>query len=180
MLLDHVGLRRLYTVAGLRICIEELVIENDFIVTCRMLLILFSAKLSLTNAGHQQGDPLGPLLFCLVLHEVVTAIAADSICLQLSFHSSYMDDGVIAGPKQAALLALSIIKQLGPPLGLFINTSKCELFSKGGLRGFPDAIKKSNALNCKILGAPIGDPIFVFVTSSLWRKEQMPLSFCHC
>ena len=63
-------------------------------------------------------------------------------------------------PKQAALQALSIIKQLGPPLGLFINTSKCELFSKGGLRGFPDEMKKSNALNFEILGAPIGDPIF--------------------
>ncbi|KAL5500424.1 hypothetical protein EMCRGX_G011983 [Ephydatia muelleri] len=86
--------------------------------------------------------------------------AADSICSQLSFHSWYMDDGVIAGPKQAALQALSIIKQLGPPLGLFINTSKCELFSKGGHRGFPDEMKKSNALIFEILGVPIGDPIF--------------------
>ena len=99
---------------------------------------------SAISIGVQQGDPLGPLLFCLVLHKVVTAIAADSICSQLSLHSWYMDDGVIAGPKQAALQALSIIKQLGPPLGLFINTSKCELFSKGGLRGFPDEMKKSN------------------------------------
>ena len=110
---------------------------------------------SAISIGVQQGDPLGPLLFCLVLHKVVTAIAADSICSQLSFHSWYMDDGVIAGPKQAALQALSIIKQLGPPLGLFINTSKCELFSKGGLRGIPDEMKKSN-----ILRAPNGDPIF--------------------
>ena len=71
-----------------------------------------------------------------------------------------LDDGVIAGPKQAALQALSIIKQLGPPLGLFINTSKCELFSKEGLRGFPDEMKISDALNFEILGVPIGDPIF--------------------
>ena len=109
------------------------------------------------ESGVQQGDPLG---FCLVLHRMGTAIAVDSICSQLSFHSWYMDDGVIAGPKQAALQALSIFKQLGPPLGLFINTFKCELFSKGGLRGFPDVMKKSNALNFEILGAPIGDPIF--------------------
>ena len=47
-----------------------------------------------SETGVQQGDPLGPLLFCLVLHKVVTAIAADSICSQLSFHSWYMDDGV--------------------------------------------------------------------------------------
>ena len=68
--------------------------------------------------------------------------------------------GVIAGPKQAALQALSIIKQLGIPLGLFIITSKCELFSKEGLRGFPDEMKISYALNFEILGVPKGDPIF--------------------
>ena len=62
-----------------------------------------------TETGVQQGDPLGPLLFCLVLHKVVTAIAAGS---QLSFHSWYMDDGVIAGAKQTVLQALSITKQL--------------------------------------------------------------------
>ena len=123
--------------------------------------LLLSAMGTLrSESGVQQGDPLGPLLFCLVLHKVVTAIAADSICSQLSFHSWYMDDGVIAGPEQAALQALSIIKQLGPPLGLFINTSKCELFSKEGLRGFPDEMKISDALNFEILGVPIGDPIF--------------------
>ena len=83
-----------------------------------------------SETGVQQGDPLGPLLLCLVLHKVVTAIAADSICSQLSFHSWYMDDEVAAGAKQAVLQALSIIKQLSPSLGLFINTSKCELFSK--------------------------------------------------
>ena len=51
-------------------------------------------------------------------------------------------------------------KQLGPPLGLFINISKCELFSKEGFRGFPDEMKISYALNFEILGVPIGDPIF--------------------
>lgn len=120
--------------------------------------LLLSAMGALrSETGVQQGDPLGPLLFCLVLHKVVTAVTADSICSQLSFHSWYMDDGVIAGTKQAVLQALNIIKQLGPPLGLFINTSKCELFSKRDVGGFPDGMKKSNALNFEILGVPIGD-----------------------
>ena len=141
--------------------------------------LLLSAMGTLrSESGVQQGDPLGPLLFCLVLHKVVTAIAVDSICSQLSFHSWYMDDGVIAGPKQAALQALSIIKQLGPPLGLFINTSKCELFGKEGLRGFPDEMKISDALNFEILGVPIGDPIFC--AKSIAEKRAHALSFWHC
>ena len=141
--------------------------------------LLLSAMGTLrSESGVQQGDPLGPLLFCLVLHKVVTAIAADSICSQLSFHSWYMDDGVIAGPKQAALQALSIIKQLGPPLGLFINASKCELFSKEGFRGFPDEMKISDALNFEILGVPIGDPIFC--AKSVAEKRAHASKFWHC
>ena len=35
-----------------------------------------------------------------------------------------------------------------------------ELFSKEGLRGFPDEMKISDALNFEILGVPIGEPIF--------------------
>ena len=104
-----------------------------------------------SETGAKQGDPLGSFLFCLVLHKVVTAIAADSICSQLSFHSWYMDYGFIAGAKKAVLQAPSIIKLLGPLLGLFINTSKRELFSKRDFGGFPDEMKKSNALNFVIL-----------------------------
>ncbi|KAL5500402.1 hypothetical protein EMCRGX_G011959 [Ephydatia muelleri] len=151
-----------------------------FIVISIVIFIVISIVISIVifiirlESGVQQGDPLGPLLFCLVLHKVVTAIAADSICSQLSFHSWYMDDGVIAGSEQAALQALSIIKQLGPPLGLFINTSKCELFSKGGHRGFPDEMKKSNALIFEILGRQLETQSFV--PGPLRRKEQMPLT----
>ena len=67
--------------------------------------------------------------------------------------------GLLLGQNRQ-LYKISIIKQLGPPLGLFINTSKCELFSKEGLSCFPDEMKISNALNFEILGVPIGDPIF--------------------
>ena len=84
-----------------------------------------------------------------------------------------MGDGVIAGVKQAVLQALSIIKQLGPPLGLFINTSKCELYSKRDFGGFPDEMK-SNALNFEILACQLRTQSFV--PSPLWK---MPLSFWH-
>ena len=39
-----------------------------------------------SESGVQQVDPLGPLLFCLVLHQVVCAIATDSECASLLFY----------------------------------------------------------------------------------------------
>ena len=67
----------------------------------------------------QQGDPLGPLFFALVLHKVIDAIDADDDCLHLILQAWYLDDGVLAGPRQAVLRALSIIEDLGSPLGIF-------------------------------------------------------------
>ena len=67
---------------------------------------------------------------------------------------------VIAGSKQAVVQALSIIQDLGPPLGLVINSSKCELYGDCDLQPFPSEMKKCNAFNFEILGAPIGDTIF--------------------
>ena len=81
------------------------------------------------KSGVQQGYPLGLLLLCLVLHQIVCAIATDSECASLLFQRWYVDDGVVAGPISAALRLLSIVKDLGPPPGLHINLSKCELVS---------------------------------------------------
>ena len=113
---------------------------------------------------------MGPLLiFCLVLHQVVCATATDSECASLLFHRWYIDDGVVAGPISAVLRALSIIKDLGPPLGLHINLSKCKLFSVNDLSRFPDEMKKSNVPHFDILGAPIGD--FLFCAKYIAQKS---------
>eukprot|EP00731_Ephydatia_muelleri_P033215 Em0026g35a len=68
-----------------------------------------------SEQGVQQGDPLGPLLFSLVLNKAVTA---NPVCAELSYHAWYLDDGVLAGPRPAVLQALSIIQEIGPPNGL--------------------------------------------------------------
>ncbi|GJR30372.1 hypothetical protein Tco_1106604 [Tanacetum coccineum] len=44
----------------------------------------------LSTTGVQQGDPLGPLLFALVLYPLVHRIRD---CCQLLFHAWYLDDG---------------------------------------------------------------------------------------
>ena len=113
-----------------------------------------------SEVGVQQGDPLGPLLFSLVLHKVVSYIAQDRECLPLLFNGWYLDDGVLLGHSQAVNRALTLIQEMGPSLGLFVNVSKCELFGCGDLSSFPPEMKVSQVPNLVILGAPIGDLIF--------------------
>ena len=111
--------------------------------------------------GVQQGDPLGSLLFCLVLQKIIFTIGVDPTCNGLKFHSWYIDDGVVAGPSQAVKQVISILlHSQGPPLGLFLNTSKCELFSKSDLSTFPPDMKRSIVPNIEIFGAPIDDDNF--------------------
>ena len=113
-----------------------------------------------SETGVQQGDPLGPLLISLVLHKLVLSIAQDKDCLSLLSNRWYLDDGVLSGHSQAVTRAVTLIQEMGPSLGLFINVSKCELFGHGDLSSFPPEMKVSRVPNLEILGAPIGDPIF--------------------
>ena len=103
---------------------------------------------------------MGSLLLCLVLQKLVSAIAEDKACSSLLFHKWYIDGGVFAGPKQAVAHALSIIQELGPPLGLYIIIAKCKLYSPCDLSLFPSDMKRSTSSHFEILGAPIGDVLF--------------------
>jgi hypothetical protein len=92
-------------------------------------LLFYGDSVTLKSCvGVQQGDPLGPLLFCLVLDTVVQNI--HSSCPGLLFHKWYLDDGVLAGPTASVAKALTIIRREGAPLGLNLNLAKCELFSR--------------------------------------------------
>ena len=113
-----------------------------------------------SEMGVQQGDPLGPLLFCLVLQKSTIGTDPDPTCNSLKFHSWYINDVVVAGPSQAVKQVISILHSQGPPLGLFLNTSKCELFSKSDLSTFPPDMQRSSVPNIDILGAPIDDDNF--------------------
>jgi hypothetical protein len=79
----------------------------------------------MSATGVQQGDPLGPLLFALVLHPLIHQIR-DSCKLLL--HAWYLDDGTLVGDSGEVAKALDIIRVFGPELGLVLNIRKTEIF----------------------------------------------------
>ncbi|GKF65248.1 putative reverse transcriptase domain-containing protein [Tanacetum coccineum] len=60
--------------------------------------------------GVQQGDPLGPFLFALVLHPLVHKIR-DGYKLRL--HAWYLDDETVIGDSEEVARVLDIIKVSG-------------------------------------------------------------------
>ena len=110
-----------------------------------------------SQAGVQQGDPLGPLLFALALQEILPSLDPDH---QLNLQSWYLDDGVLCGPRATVLSALVTLQRSTPASGLAVNLDKCELFSRTALGEFPASIRRSSSPNIEILGAPIGDKVY--------------------
>src|SRR5438270_532899 len=70
-----------------------------------------------SECGVQQGDPLGPLLFCCTLAPLVDEIES----LDPVFNKWYMDDGGIVGPPPLLQRAWDLLVQKGPDIGLILN-----------------------------------------------------------
>ena len=64
-----------------------------------------------SSEGIQQGDPIGPLLFCLTIHDLV-------LNLNSQFKVFYLDDGTIDGKFEDISADLKRIEDQGRELGL--------------------------------------------------------------
>jgi hypothetical protein len=118
----------------------------------------------MSSTGVQQGDPLGPLLFALVLHPLIHMIRDNC---KLLLHAWYLDDGTVVGDSREVAKALDIIRERGPGLGLDLNIRKTEIFwpscdgnkLREGL--FPSDIGRP-ALGVKLLGGAVSrDKCFI-------------------
>jgi len=83
-------------------------------------LLYFGDSVMESSEGVQQGDPLGPLLFCLALHDVLQAIDCD-------FGAAYLDDVTIAGKSEQIIQQLQDFEDAAVKVGLQLNYGKCEV-----------------------------------------------------
>ena len=111
--------------------------------------------------GVQQGDPLGPLGFALMLHPVVERIKAEVPGRALN--AWYLDDGTLVGSAEDLAAALHIIERDGPSVGLDLNQAKSLLFipeeADTSLSPLPPNIPITRG-GFTLLGCPIGPPSY--------------------
>ncbi|GJW80500.1 putative reverse transcriptase domain-containing protein, partial [Tanacetum coccineum] len=105
----------------------------------------------------QQGNPLGPLLFALILHPLLHKIKDGC---KLLLHARYIDDGTVIGDSEEVSKVLDVIKVCGPGLSLELNIKITEIFwpSCNGMKLreglFPIDIRRPSS-GVKLLGGAV-------------------------
>ena len=117
--------------------------------------VLLWDSIQLSSAeGIQQGDPLGPMLFCLGIHDLVSSLSSE-------FNVFYLDDGTIGGDLQDLENDLARIESVGKSLGLVLNINKSEVISHNKsavsslLSSLPD-LQFTDVEHAQLLGSPLG------------------------
>jgi hypothetical protein len=81
-------------------------------------ILVFGDFQILSAEGIQQGDPLGPLLFCLTIQPLLSS-------LRSALTIGFMDDLTLGGHLDDVVNDVHLINYLGTDLGLHLNTLQC-------------------------------------------------------
>ena len=117
--------------------------------------LLFFDKFTISSCeGVQQGDPLGPLLFCIALHDLICSLKSELVAF-------YLDDGSIGGSLDDVSADLHYLESNAHHLGLTLNQSKSGFICSDNLLReefvtlFP-SIREISGHEATLLGSPIG------------------------
>ena len=140
------------------LAVEELIPEIlPFVhsVYCSPSFLMWGEEVIYSSEGVQQGDPLGPLLFCLTIHKLCKKLTSE-------FNVFYLDDGTVGGYCDDVVQDVKMIEEGAGALGLQLNRGKTELICtdpvsrKVFLSAFPD-VKSVDPECAVLLGSPIGN-----------------------
>ena len=112
-----------------------------------------------STEGVQQGDPLGPFLFCLVIFPLTQMLFSE-------FHIFSLDDATLGGNEMDVCNDFKMIEREASVVGLELNYQKSELIficaDQAGLALLhlaPDLCRVCPNTAATLLGSPIGRPI---------------------
>ena len=117
--------------------------------------LLFCGDCVLESAeGVQQGDPLGPLLFCLTIQPLILKLRSE-------FSVFYLDDGTIGGQVGDIIHDLQLVEEEASHIGLRLNRAKTELVcddacTRNAVLSVASELQVTNTGQATLLGTPIG------------------------
>ncbi|NJL55677.1 hypothetical protein HC928_11090 [bacterium] len=113
--------------------------------------LFFADRIILSQEGTQQGDPLGPLIFCNTIHPLLASLSSE-------LNIDYLDDVTLGGPLDIVASDVSRIISAGKSLGLHLNYSKCEVVCSPGITISDPNLQMFTPVDLKevcLLGAPL-------------------------
>ncbi len=129
--------------------------------------LFWEDKTLLSAEGVQQGDPLGPLLFCL-------CIPPHGLTAPVGFF--FLDDGSLGGNVEYLRRDIEVVQLVGASVGLVLNTKKTESISSSletcnTILSYLPGAKIVNPSQSSLLGSSIGD--VASITDFLQEKITM-------
>jgi hypothetical protein len=85
-------------------------------------VLLYNTRVIPSQEGVQQGDPIGPMLFCAAIHSIIQKVSCE-------LNIWYLDDGIIGDTLENVLRNFEMIVEESKKIGLDVNISKCEVFA---------------------------------------------------
>ena len=112
------------------------------------------SKICESSTGVRQGDPLGPLFFCIGIHDALAEVAKEFPEAHSIF---YLDDGTMMGRKSVITRALFALKEKLSARGLDLEMTKTIGWDPllEGDEVTPDGLQWTNK-GVTILGGPVG------------------------